>query len=122
MGKNGVQRLRIVKQKELREMEPAVNDNAIAALYSPDAGNLIPYEYTIAAMENAVDNGVEVRIRRQVEHINACPTFDNDGEFEVIAKYWEPSSYVKACGDVDKIRKDLLKGTSTFAQVIAQLI
>ena len=119
---NGVKNLRIIDKKELFKLEPAVNPNCIAALHSPDAGNLIPYEYTIAAMENAVDNGVEVRIRRQVEHINACPTFDNDGEFEVIAKYWEPSSYVKACGGVDKVRKDLLKGTSTFAQVIAQFI
>jgi len=38
-----------------------------AALFSPDAGTLIPYEYTIALAENAVDNGVEIRIRRQVQ-------------------------------------------------------
>ena len=30
-------------------------------MLSPDAGTLIPYEYTIALAENAVDNGVEVR-------------------------------------------------------------
>ena len=40
---NGVQRLRIVDQKELRQMEPHIHPNAIAALYSPDAGNVIPY-------------------------------------------------------------------------------
>jgi FAD dependent oxidoreductase len=40
---NGVQRLRIIDKEELRQMEPYVNDNAIAALYSPDAGNVIPY-------------------------------------------------------------------------------
>lgn len=40
---NGVQNLRIVDQAELRKMEPHVNEEAIAALYSPDAGNVIPY-------------------------------------------------------------------------------
>lgn len=40
---NGVQRLRIVHQAELKKMEPHINPNAIAALYSPDAGNVIPY-------------------------------------------------------------------------------
>lgn len=40
---NGVQNLRIVDQKELRKMEPYINQEAVAALYSPDAGNVIPY-------------------------------------------------------------------------------
>ena len=39
---NGVQRLRIVEKKELFEMEPNLNPNVIAALYSPDAGNEDP--------------------------------------------------------------------------------
>lgn len=46
--RNGVQRLRIIDQAELREMEPHINQKAVAALYSPDAGNVIPYEFTIA--------------------------------------------------------------------------
>lgn len=43
---NGVQNLRIVDQNELREMEPHINPEAISALYSPDAGNVIPYVRT----------------------------------------------------------------------------
>jgi glycerol-3-phosphate dehydrogenase len=35
---NGVERLKIVDKQELREMEPAIHPDAIAALYSPDAG------------------------------------------------------------------------------------
>jgi glycerol-3-phosphate dehydrogenase len=34
---NGVQNLRIVKKKELREMEPMIAEDALEALYSPDA-------------------------------------------------------------------------------------
>lgn len=45
---NGVQRLRIIDQAELQRLEPAINKSAIAALHAPDAGNVIPYEYTIA--------------------------------------------------------------------------
>ena len=64
--KNGVKNLRIIDKKELFELEPAVNPKNIAALHSPDAGNVIPYEFAIALAENAVDNGVELRIRREV--------------------------------------------------------
>ena len=58
---NGVANLRIVRGAELKEMEPNISPEITAALHSPDAGTLIPYEYTIALAENAVDNGVEVR-------------------------------------------------------------
>ena len=40
---NGVQRLEIIDQKELQAKEPYVHPDAIGALYSPDAGNVIPY-------------------------------------------------------------------------------
>merc|ERR1719174_2338224 len=45
---NGVKNLRIVKRDELFKMEPHLDPSATAALFSPDAGTLIPYEYTIA--------------------------------------------------------------------------
>jgi glycerol-3-phosphate dehydrogenase len=60
---NGVERLQILTRDEVLAMEPHVHPDVTAALYSPDAGNVIPYEYTIALAENAVDNGVELRIR-----------------------------------------------------------
>lgn len=84
--KNGVKNLRIVQREELVEMEPEINDKATAALYSPDAGTITPYEYTIALAENAVDNGVEVRIRRVVTGIDK----HEDGSFLVTADHWEP--------------------------------
>ena len=89
--KNGVQRLRIVQKEELFKMEPALNPNAIAALHAPDAGNVIPYEFAIALCENAVDNGVELRIRREVTDISKTGDL-----FEVDIRHWEPKSYVDA--------------------------
>lgn len=61
--KNGVQRLKILNRDEVLAIEPYINAEVTAALHAPDAGNLIPYEYAIALAENAVDNGVELRIR-----------------------------------------------------------
>lgn len=92
---NRVKHLRIIDQKELRELEPAVNPNAVAALHSPSAGNVIPYEFAIALCENAADNGVEIRTRRQVTDITKTPP-NEDGEtlFEIKARHWEPKSYI----------------------------
>lgn len=60
---NGVKNLRILNKEEVFSLEPYLSEDVTAALYSPDAGNIIPYEYAIALAENAVDNGVELRIR-----------------------------------------------------------
>jgi hypothetical protein len=104
---NGVQNLRIVQKEELFAIEPALNPNAIAGLYAPDAGNVIPYEYAIALAENAVDNGVELRIRREVVDIvkdDECyivkvgdKFIARDGElFSLSVRHWEPLGYVEA--------------------------
>ena len=86
--KNGVKNLRIIDQEELREREPMIADDCIAALHSPDAGTITPYEFTVALAENAADNGVEFRIRRVVKEIHQ----KEDGMYEVVAHHWEPSS------------------------------
>lgn len=93
-GKNGVRNLRIVEQAELRRMEPAIDPAAIAALFSPDAGTITPYEYTIALAENAVDNGVELRTRRKVVAIRV----EEAGGFTIMAKHWEPKAVAARLG------------------------
>jgi L-2-hydroxyglutarate oxidase LhgO len=97
-----VKRLRIVDKKELFEMEPHVNPAALAALHSPDAGNLIPYEFAIAMAESAADNGVEIRIRRQVTAITK-PADSSDGLFTVTADHWEPKDYAKVMPADEKV-------------------
>jgi FAD dependent oxidoreductase len=128
--KNGVRNLRIVRQAELRAMEPHVTDDAIAALYAPDAGNVIPYEFAIALAENAVDNGVELRIRTQVTEIEAAPPIDNNNNnskaeslFTVLLEHWEPDDYVKALAAAGKAEMmqlaALLVGLIIFAHYLA---
>ena len=57
--KNGVPELSIIDRDELRRREPNISDEAVGALLSESAGIVCPYELTIAAVENAVTNGVE---------------------------------------------------------------
>lgn len=56
---NGVPDLRIVGQDELREMEPNISPDAVAALWAPTAGIVCPYELCIAACEHAAINGTQ---------------------------------------------------------------
>lgn len=67
---NGVPRLSILNQAELREMEPNISENAVAALLSASAGIVCPYELTIAATENAVVNGAEFIRNCEVKEIS----------------------------------------------------
>lgn len=57
---NGVEKLSILNAAQLRSLEPHINSAAVGALYAPEAGIICPYTLTIAAMGNAMDNGVEL--------------------------------------------------------------
>lgn len=57
--RNGVEGLEIVGSERLREMEPNIAKDAVAALWAPTAAIVCPYELCIAAAENAVANGAE---------------------------------------------------------------
>ncbi len=58
--KNGVPDLQILEQNELRALEPNVSEQAVGALFAPTGGILSPYNLTIAAIGNAMDNGAEL--------------------------------------------------------------
>lgn len=64
--KNGVKDLRIVNQQEVRELEPNVSDDVVAALYAPTGGIVCPFGMNIAFAENAASNGVEFKFDTEV--------------------------------------------------------
>jgi len=66
---NGVPDLKILTTEEVLEMEPAISREVKAALWAPSAGITCPYELTIAMMENAIENGVEVYLDHPVVSI-----------------------------------------------------
>ena len=66
---NGVKGLRIVENDELRELEPALSKDVICALLAPTGSIICPYELTIAAIGNAMDNGVHLELCFPVQKI-----------------------------------------------------
>src|SRR6056297_4075951 len=66
---NGVKGLRIVEREELEKMEPQVGPEALAALHCPETAVTSPYEMCIALAENAVANGLDLRLESEVVEI-----------------------------------------------------
>lgn len=58
---NRVRGLRIVRGEELHAMEPLLADEITLALYAPSSAITCPYELTVAAVGNAMDNGAALR-------------------------------------------------------------
>ncbi len=65
--KNGVEPLEIVDRDRLREMEPNISPDAVAALWAPTGGIVCPFSLTIAMAENANTNGVEFRFNTEAK-------------------------------------------------------
>lgn len=63
---NGVPDMRILTKEEIHEMEPNLADNMECALYAPSAGIVSPWEMCLALAENAVRNGVEIKLNSKV--------------------------------------------------------
>ena len=55
---NGVPHMRLLTGDEARELEPALSEKVTLVLDVPTAGIICPYELTVAAVGNAMDNGV----------------------------------------------------------------
>ncbi len=67
--KNQVEDLVILEKDELKNLEPNISDNVICALYAPTGAIICPYELTIAAIGNAMDNGVDLKLDFEVKEI-----------------------------------------------------
>ena len=67
--KNGVEGCQIISGDEVRQMEPQVSDQVVAALYAPAGGIVCPFHMTMGYAENACSNGVEFFLNTQVDTI-----------------------------------------------------
>jgi len=54
--------IEIIYGDKIKEIEPHVSDEATAAFYCKSIGVTSPFEMTIALAENAVDNGVDLKL------------------------------------------------------------
>lgn len=67
--KNGVQGLEIVEGERLFALEPNLSKNVKCALYAPTGAITCPYELTVAAIGNAMDNGAHLKLNYEVTDI-----------------------------------------------------
>ena len=71
---NGVPELSIIGPERIHELEPRASADATCALWCPSTGFVDPFEVAIAALENAVANGVTFMRSAPVEEIEAADT------------------------------------------------
>lgn len=83
---NGVEGLEIIDAARLREMEPNVSKDAVAALWAPTGAIVCPFGLNFALAENAAANGVKFRFNTEVQEITKTESGwllkTNQGEFE----------------------------------------
>lgn len=66
---NGVRGIRLLAQEEVLILEPHLSSNVRLGLFAPEAGTVNPWELGLAAAENAVHNGVKIRMNAKVTNI-----------------------------------------------------
>ena len=71
---NGVEGLSVLSRDELIKIEPNIGDGVTSALIAPTGAIICPYELCIAAIGNAMDNGVKLKLNFSVEKIKKCDT------------------------------------------------
>lgn len=107
---NGVTDLEIIDQVKLQELEPNISPNAMGALYAKSAGIICPYGLTVAALGNAMDNGVEFRPNFEVTSITKA-----DGHFVISSPYHQiEANYIVNAGGIYADKISALAGDNSF--------
>lgn len=83
--KNGVPDMVILNGDQVREMEPNVSEECVGALFAHSAGIVNPWEMALAMAEQAVDNGVDLKLCYEVTGITK-----ENGNFVITGKNAEP--------------------------------
>ncbi len=102
---NGVPMLRILCPEEVWEKEPAISREIKGALWAPTGGIVCPYELTIGGIENAMDNGAELKT-------NFCVTgIRKDGD-----------SFVVVSPEEEICASYIVNAAGLFADEIARMV
>lgn len=67
--RNGVEGLRLLERDEILAIEPNIGKDVVVALHAPTGAIICPYELCMAAVGNAMDNGVELFLDFEVNKI-----------------------------------------------------
>ena len=109
---NGIPQMEILSGDKAREMEPNLSEAVTSVLYVPTAGIVCPYELTVAAIGNAMDNGVQLQLNFAVSAIDKT----EDG-FVVTAASGETvnAKYVINCAGGYSDQVSALVGDTSFS-------
>jgi glycerol-3-phosphate dehydrogenase len=109
---NGIKGIEILSGDEARKLEPALSEQVSLVLNVTNAGIVCPYELTIAAIGNAMDNGVQLKLNFSVESI-----VKENGVFTVTAKNGERvcCKYLVNCAGAYSDRIARMVGDDFFA-------
>lgn len=87
--KNGVRGLCLLSREEILQIEPNIGEGVTVALLAPTGAIICPYELCMAAVGNAMDNGVKLYTGFEVKQITK--TADgyrlSDGAREIDARF-----------------------------------
>lgn len=107
--KNGSRDMKILGKKDLHGMEPELGPAVLAALHAPETGITSPYEFCIALAENAVANGVTLKLRSEVTALSK-----RNGRFSITAGDDYEASFVINAAGIHSDRISAMAGDSGF--------
>lgn len=84
---NGVKDLAILEKEALLALEPNLSPAVVCALYAPTGAIICPYDLTVAAIGNAMDNGAHLKRNFEVTAI---------GQEEGCYRLFSPTDCVRA--------------------------
>lgn len=98
---NGVKTILLSKEEVLKE-EPMLSSNVVGGLLAPTAGIIDPFNLCVHLMENAIDNGVTLKLNEEVTKIRK-----ENGVFIVNDKY-QAKIVINATGVMGDIVNEIL--------------
>ncbi len=102
---NGVKALRLLSGDEARALEPTLSPRVTCALHAPTGAIVCPYELTVAAIGNAMDNGATLKTDFAVTSI-----VRHDG-------FW------RVCSDTESVDAAyIINAAGLYADVIARMV
>ena len=97
--KAGIRDLRLIDNNEVTSLEPNLNGSVLGALSAPSAGIINPWEMAIGFIENAMENGVELKLNYEVKEIEKTKQYFNinsKNEDKISTKYIINASGINA--------------------------
>ena len=103
--RNGVEGLRVLTREELLKIESGIGDGVSCGLIAPTGAIICPYELCMAAVGNAMDNGVDLKLDFSVTKI------EKDG------------SVYKVCSDSDVVEaRYVINCAGLYSDEIARMV